>query len=67
MKPELSDQLTARARLLTDPPLWCWEVVDRRTGEVLDTSWDREWVAYPSPEEALRRALPRLSRDAVRR
>jgi hypothetical protein len=53
---------TVRARLLTDPPLWCWEIVDAGSGTVVASSWQNEWQAYTSPAEALRRALPALTR-----
>lgn len=52
-------RLTAQTRLLPDPPLWCWEIVDAR-GAVLASSWESEWSAYPSSDEALRRATPTL-------
>lgn len=60
MNRELSARVSARVRLLSDPPLWCWEMVDTKSGQVIDTSWDREWTAYGSPAEALRAAAPRL-------
>lgn len=52
---------TAQARLLTDPPLWCWEIVDA-SGALVASSWQSEWEAYSSAGEALRHALPALGR-----
>jgi hypothetical protein len=54
-------RFTARARLLTDPALWCWEIVDASSGDVVASSWQNEWQAYTSPGEALRHAGPALS------
>ena len=42
-----------RARLLADPPLWCWELTDRQ-GMLVRSSWHAEWAAYPTAAEALR-------------
>jgi hypothetical protein len=43
-----------RVRLLADPCLWCWEIVDRRRADApVHSSWTTEWMAYESPEEAL--------------
>jgi hypothetical protein len=57
-------RLTARARLLTYPPLWCWEIVDSATGSVVASSWEGAFDAYDSAGEALRRAAPELLRLA---
>ena len=43
-----------RARLLNDPPLWCWDLVESATGGVMESSWSRDWEAYRSRDEALR-------------
>jgi len=39
------ERLLAQARLLSDPPLWCWEIVDARSGAVVESSWESEWTA----------------------
>jgi hypothetical protein len=45
--------LDLRVRLLGDPCLWCWEIVDlRRGGAVVRSSWTGDWAAYESFEEA---------------
>lgn len=51
--------VTVRVRLLPDPPLWCWEIVDR-SGLVVESSWARDWSAYRSAQEALREAAGQL-------
>jgi hypothetical protein len=66
MVPRDDSRFTARARLLTDPPLWCWEIVDTGNGAVVASSWQDEWQAYTSPGEALRQALPALTRLGAR-
>jgi hypothetical protein len=49
-------------RLLAEPRLWCWEIVDRRLGDTLvQSSWATEWMAYESREEALTAGRRRLA------
>jgi hypothetical protein len=49
-------------RLLAEPCLWCWEIVDRRLGDTLvQSSWATEWMAYESREEALTAGRRRLA------
>jgi len=58
------DGLTVEVRLLSDPCLWAWEILDRNRGGVVDSSWDSEWTAYESAKEAYsagRRRLTNLS------
>ena len=50
------ERLQAHARFLSDPPLWCWEIVDAASGAVVASSWQSDWQAYESPNEALREA-----------
>ena len=57
-------RLTAQARLLSYPPLWCWEIVDGATGAVVASSWEEASDAYDSAGEALRQAEPALLRLA---
>jgi hypothetical protein len=58
---ERAAALEVRVRLLPDPWLWCWELVDplRRDAPV-DSSWAGEWAAYASPEEAFAAGCVRL-------
>ncbi len=60
-------RLTVRTRLLPDPPLWCWEIVDSVTGEVSESCWERESIAFRSPEDALRSGRLELIRIAAAR
>jgi hypothetical protein len=46
------DTLGVRIRLLPDPPLWSWEIVDDRTQRVVRSSWNDDWVAYETREAA---------------
>lgn len=48
--------LLIHARLLSEPPLWAVEVRDGSTQEILWSSWTDDWSAYPTVEEAVRRA-----------
>lgn len=52
MESDRSQHLTVEVRLLSDPPLWCWEIRDAGRGEVVESSWSGEWTAYGSAEEA---------------
>jgi hypothetical protein len=54
-------QLSVEVRLMTEPCLWRWEIRDAKRGEIIDSSWTREWMAYDSPEEALRAGRQRLT------
>jgi hypothetical protein len=53
-------QLRVDVRLMSEPCLWRWEIRDPERGEIVDSSWTREWMAYDSPEEALRAGCQRL-------
>ena len=56
------DRLTVEVRLLSDPCLWAWQILDRNRGGIVDSSWDSEWTAYDSAEEAYRAGRRRLTR-----
>ena len=62
MDPKTHDPLTVEVRLLPEPCLWAWEIRDRTRGGVVDSSWDSEWTAYDSAEEAYRAGRRRLTR-----
>ena len=52
--------LDVRVRLVPEPCLWCWEIVDRG-GPLICSSWTAEWTAYASREEALAAGRARLA------
>lgn len=52
--------MAVRVRLLPDPCLWCWEIVDRG-GRLLHSSWAAGWTAYASREEAVAAGRARLA------
>src|SRR5262245_40523619 len=62
----MATPVQVRARLLPDPPLWCWELIDPSTGSVVTSSWTEWWVAYPSSDAALRAANRYHRRKAAR-
>ena len=62
MDPKNQEPLTVEVRLLPEPCLWAWEIRDRARGGVVDSSWDSEWTAYDSAEEAYRAGRRRLTR-----
>jgi hypothetical protein len=47
-------------QLMDDPCLWRWEIRDPSRGEIVESSWSREWAAYTSEEEAYRAGRERL-------
>jgi hypothetical protein len=48
---DLESELTLGVRLLGEPCLWLWEL-RARDGRVLESSWDTQWVAFASREDA---------------
>jgi hypothetical protein len=60
METMMQPRLALQVQLMSEPCLWRWEIHDRERGEVLETSWTREWMAYESPEEAERAGRQRL-------
>jgi hypothetical protein len=53
--------LSVEVQLMNEPCLWRWEIRDRERNEVIDNSWTCEWMAYESPEEALRAGRQHLT------
>lgn len=58
------ETLTVEVRLLPEPCLWAWEIRSGSRGSVVDSSWDAEWTAYDSAEEAYSAGRHRLTRIA---
>ena len=57
-----SAALDVGVRLLPEPCLWCWEIVDRHHGNALvQSSWAGEWMAYDTREAALSAGCGRLA------
>ncbi|MBI1734329.1 MAG: hypothetical protein HYR51_04075 [Candidatus Rokubacteria bacterium] len=59
MDPCLGEPATVRVRLLANPYLWIWEIVDG-TGAIVESGWERRWEAFVSSREALSAGLVRL-------
>jgi hypothetical protein len=53
--------LTVAVHLMSEPCLWRWEIRDSSRDEVVVNSWTHEWMAYESPDDALRAARTRLT------
>ena len=62
-----SERFTVEVTLMDDPCLWRWEIKDTVRGSIVQSSWDQEWTAYPSREEAYRAAQDRLRSVSDRR
>jgi len=54
-------RLTVKLRLLSEPSLWCWEIVDTADGTAVESSWATNWTGYKSSPEALRAGIIRLT------
>ena len=61
MPTQLKDRHTVRVRLLSLPCMWCWEIRSEAEGELVESSWVREWMAYDSYEAALKAGEARLA------
>lgn len=55
------ERLTVSVRLLGEPCLWCWDIVDVEGGTVIESSWATEWTGYVSSRDALRAGTMRLA------
>jgi hypothetical protein len=53
-------------QLMSEPCLWHWEIRDARRDEVVADSWNGEWMAYDSADEAYRAAQARLNTLTLR-
>ena len=55
-------RLTLRTRFLPEPGLWCWEILyNDGDGVVLESSWEDDWVAFASRDEAYRAGAAALA------
>jgi hypothetical protein len=54
-------RLTVAVDLMAEPCLWRWEIRDPTRDKVVASSWAHDWMAYESPDEALRAAQDRLT------
>lgn len=58
------DRYTLEVKLMDDPCLWRWDIRDASGEAIIASSWEQEWTAYPSREEAYHAGRERLSRVA---
>jgi hypothetical protein len=56
-----SGHFTVAVQLMSEPCLWRWEIRDAACDEVVVNSWTHEWMAYESPDDALRAGRSRLT------
>lgn len=66
MRRERADRFRLEVHLMDDPCLWRWDITDAVQDAVVQSSWDQEWTAYPSREEAFRAGRDRLDSVAGR-
>ena len=67
MHSEGRERFRLDVRLMDEPPLWRWDITDAIRDAVVQSSWEQEWTAYPSREEAYRAGRDRLNRVAGER
>jgi hypothetical protein len=60
MKEGATSRFRLEVRLMDDPCLWRWDIKDAVRDAVVQSSWDQEWTAYPSHEEAYSAGRERL-------
>ncbi len=60
-----ASRFRVEVKLMDDPCLWRWDIRDELGGVIVQSSWDQEWTAYPSREEALRAGSERLTSVSV--
>lgn len=72
MNPHSAERLMVKVNLMSEPRLWCWEIVDSEDGSLIESSWATQWTGYESSHEAWGAGILRLnelswrSRSAVR-
>ena len=54
-------RFTVAVDLMAEPCLWRWEIRDPARDTVVASSWMHDWMAYESPDEALRAGQDRLT------
>ena len=55
------ERFTVEVRLIPEGSRWCWEIQDTVRGELVESSWARDWTSYDSREAALSAGQTRLS------
>jgi hypothetical protein len=54
------ERLDLQVKLMAQPCLWRWDIKDSFRGSVVQSSWDDEWAAYASHDEAYAAGRERL-------
>jgi hypothetical protein len=52
---------TVEVDLMNEPCLWRWTIRDVERGEIVESSWGRDWMAYESRDDAYRAGQRRLA------
>jgi hypothetical protein len=47
-----AERLLVKVNLMSEPCLWCWEIVDTNDGTLIESSWATDWTGYVSSYEA---------------
>lgn len=61
------NRLAVEVRLLAEPCVWYWQILDTRDGWLVESSWANEWVAFASQAEAAAAGASRLAALRMRK
>ncbi len=62
-----AERLMVKVNLMSEPCLWCWEIVDASDGALVESSWATEWTGYQSSHDAWGAGILRLNELSWRR
>ena len=60
-------QPKVEVRFLGTECLWSWDLVDEKTGVVIESGWHESWLAYESADEAQAAGAESLRRRGAAR
>jgi hypothetical protein len=62
MRNQETEGFMLEVRLMDDPCLWRWDIREPVQNAIVRSSWEQDWTAYPSREEAVRAGQDQLRR-----
>ena len=57
-----AEKFKLEVRLMDDPCLWRWDIREPVRNAIVQSSWEQDWIAYSSREEAFRAGQEQLRR-----
>jgi hypothetical protein len=58
---DIDHGLVLQLRLLAEPCLWCWKIVDGVDDRLVESSWANHWIAFDSRADAAAAGARRLA------